>query len=188
MKPGVRAINRAFNIFLLFLSFHFLVFSACLTNSGQTSEIRSLLQPCMCTVSAKSTLVLSFIENSFGSGVELLIWLRSAASLQARPSWIASLLVGGISHSTLDYPPPGCISHSSFVWPSLGGESVMPGLSCLPGAHSLAAWLEQWLLDDGFARGSISGVWPFFLFWDSVGPKTAHLAIVWFRITSAQIK
>lgn len=100
-----------------------------------------------------------------------------------RPYWWEASV---IPHS-ITLPRVASVIPASFGLP-LGGESVMLGLSCLPGAHSLAARLEQWLLDDGFARGSTSGVWPFFLFRDSVGPKTAHLAIVWFRITSAQIK
>lgn len=83
--------------------------------------------------------------------------LEFGAFPDLRPyQWEASVIAHSITFSWV----------ASVIPASLGlpwGQSVMSGLSCLPGVRSLAARVEQRLLDDGFARGSTSGVRPFFL-------------------------
>ncbi len=174
-------------IFLLFLGYLSCGCCACFCLFNQfcskqvTSKWRSFLQPCTHTAPAKSTLALSFIGNLLNSEVDSLIWPRSAP-LEARPSWIASLPVGGISHSALDYPPLGCISHSSFVWPSLGGISdaglVLPPWGALTGCQTRTVTSGWWICSGlalwGPAILSASGQrWS----------QTAHQAVVcWLRI------
>lgn len=107
------AINLAYMLHLLLLV---------LSNRGKTIVILSFQQPCTCTVSTViMCLCLSFIVILL-----YLTWiphLTRPVSLETRPSWIASVLLGSISHSILDYPLLGYISHSGFIWPSLGGIS-----------------------------------------------------------------
>lgn len=134
---------------------------------GKTGKIRS----------AQSTLPFFLIVNST---------TQELNPSFSRPSWIASLPAGDISHSTLDYPPLGCISHSSFVWPSLGGISnaglVLPPWGALTGCQTGTVTSAWWI-----CSGLTLWVWPSFLPQDSGGPKTAHLAVVGFRIISALI-
>lgn len=93
-------------------------------------------------------------------------WNRSFDSIQHPESpdlaelcpdrWEASV----IAH-TITLPWVASLIPASFGLPL--GESVMPGKSCLPRVRSLAARLEQWLPDDGFAPSAPSGVQPIFL-------------------------